>query len=234
MTPEWKIIRNCEYCNKEFMPSMKKNIYCNRICKNLDKKNRGSIEINCITCGKPFRTIRSYIEKKNIINCSRVCSAKWRIGKSVSKETREKLSRSKNKENNPNWKGGKPICLICKNECSRRGVNYCWNCLVDNNILKDLVPQGEKHYRWDGGGEQYKELNKLRGSTKYRKIRKQALERDNFICLNCGSKENLEVDHILPVCNYPELLFDLENLRTLCYDCHVKTDTFGGKICRKK
>lgn len=31
---------------------------------------------------------------------------------------------------------------------------------------------------------------------------------------------NLEVDHIKEVQYYPELALDLDNLRTLCKDCH--------------
>lgn len=50
--------------------------------------------------------------------------------------------------------------------------------------------------------------------------RLKVFARDDDTCRSCGSKENLEADHIIPValggCE------DLDNLQTLCYDCHKK------------
>ena len=52
--------------------------------------------------------------------------------------------------------------------------------------------------------------------------------RDDFTCVLCKVKgKRLQADHILPKCEYPELIFSLNNGRTLCEDCHKKTDTYG-------
>lgn len=62
----------------------------------------------------------------------------------------------------------------------------------------------------------YKE-NKKRRLDIPLKTRYQVLERDEFKCVLCGSKDILEIDHIncVPDDNRTE------NLRVLCHDCNV-------------
>lgn len=62
--------------------------------------------------------------------------------------------------------------------------------------------------------------------------RESVLIRDEYRCVDCGSTENLEADHIKPRKLYPDLKYDVSNGRTLCHDCHVKTETYGGKVHR--
>lgn len=68
-----------------------------------------------------------------------------------------------------------------------------------------------------------------RNSPEYRAWRKAVLQRDGC-CVQCNSKERLEVDHIKPWAFYKELRFSLDNGRVLCHECHVKTDTYMHKI----
>ena len=65
--------------------------------------------------------------------------------------------------------------------------------------------------------------------------RKKALMRDNYTCQICGisEKEILCVDHIKPRRDYPDLIYILENLLTLCYNCHARK-TFREKEFRNK
>ena len=55
--------------------------------------------------------------------------------------------------------------------------------------------------------------------------KRKCFDRDSWSCQKCGKTDLniVEADHILPVClGGPE--FDLENIQTLCCDCHkVKT-----------
>jgi len=51
-------------------------------------------------------------------------------------------------------------------------------------------------------------------------LRLAAKRRDNWRCVQCGHKRRLEVDHIKPVRDAPELAFDLDNLQVLCGACH--------------
>lgn len=50
------------------------------------------------------------------------------------------------------------------------------------------------------------------------KQRQQALKRDNHQCVQCGSTERLEVDHIKNVASGGG--HNLDNLQTLCKTCH--------------
>lgn len=71
---------------------------------------------------------------------------------------------------------------------------------------KDLW--GDKNPRWKGGTWNYQ--------------RKFAKIRDDFTCQICGLKdpEIMEVDHIKPKCDFPEIMHSLENLITICPNCH--------------
>ena len=47
--------------------------------------------------------------------------------------------------------------------------------------------------------------------------------RDDYTCHDCGDKSSLnQVAHYLPVQLFPELVFEPENARVLCKDCHKK------------
>ena len=52
----------------------------------------------------------------------------------------------------------------------------------------------------------------------------QAKIRDNYTCQVCGLKdlEIMEVDHIKPKSKFPELTLELNNLLTLCPNCHAR------------
>ena len=65
----------------------------------------------------------------------------------------------------------------------------------------------------------------------------QSLKRDNYTCRVCGLKDDeiMEVDHIKPKSIYPELKNDLNNLQTLCPNCHRrKFIREQGEILRVK
>ena len=53
-------------------------------------------------------------------------------------------------------------------------------------------------------------------------MRVQALERDDWSCVQCGERRRLEVDHVQPVKTHPELSFVLGNLQCLCGKCHSR------------
>lgn len=97
--------------------------------------------------------------------------------------------------------------------------------------------RGEKGSGWKGGLTAEKEL--IRNSMRYKEWRRSVFERDNYTCVNCGTKSGvgrsvtLNADHIKPFTSFPELRFAIDNGRTLCVPCHRKTDTYGYKAIQK-
>jgi 5-methylcytosine-specific restriction endonuclease McrA len=76
---------------------------------------------------------------------------------------------------------------------------------------------------------------RIRASVEYKAWRKAVFERDNWTCQMCSGRGGiLQADHIKPFALFPELRFDVSNGRTLCLDCHSKTETFGVHTWRRK
>ena len=93
--------------------------------------------------------------------------------------------------------------------------------------------RGDKNNNWRGGVTS--ENEKVRKSAKYILWRKAIFERDGYCCQVCGIIGGaLQADHISPFWAFPDLRFDLNNGRTLCKPCHLKTDTWGGKALKFK
>lgn len=59
-------------------------------------------------------------------------------------------------------------------------------------------------------------------TPRWQALRWQILERDGFACVECGKRGRLEVDHIKPVRDNPELSFEPSNLQCLCPACHTR------------
>lgn len=51
-----------------------------------------------------------------------------------------------------------------------------------------------------------------------RRLRKRVMERCGGRCVNCGSREDLTLDHIVPVSKGGKN--SRKNLQMLCYDCN--------------
>ena len=97
---------------------------------------------------------------------------------------------------------------------------------------------GSNSHLWRGG---VTPMNKLvRCSVEYKLWRRAVFQRDNFMCVWCkarykkGQPVIIQADHIKPFALYPELRFAIDNGRTLCIECHKKTDTYAGKGSQKE
>ena len=51
--------------------------------------------------------------------------------------------------------------------------------------------------------------------------------KSNNECECCGSKKNLQVHHKVPFCVDPDRELDMDNLMTLCADCHFQIGHCG-------
>ena len=78
----------------------------------------------------------------------------------------------------------------------------------------------------------------------WKRVRALALQRDNGMCQECMERFNAGygirprraqmVHHIIPLEERPDLGLDLNNLRSLCYECHNKEHPEKGRQARKK
>jgi hypothetical protein len=157
-----------------------------------------------------------------------------RKGMKFSDETRKKLSIA--------HKGKMPsnIAELTKPENIKRAVALAVAktkgvpLSIEKRIKISNSLKGSKSYLWKGG---LTNINlAIRNGIEYRLWRESVFKRDNYTCVWCGLKNGmgktiiLHPDHIKPFALYPELRFAIDNGRTLCIDCHKKTDTYGGKM----
>lgn len=108
-----------------------------------------------------------------------------------------------------------------------RSMEWC------ENISK--AKRGSGSNFWRGG---LTSINfAIRNSREYKLWKIAVHQRDNHKCIWCGRGQwdkklhkriKLHADHIKPFALYPELRFAIDNGRTLCEDCHKKTDTYAG------
>lgn len=121
------------------------------------------------------------------------------------------------------------IGLACKGKSGRK-IGYSHT--AETRKKMSLSGTGDKNSNWKGGVSPIN--HRIRESAEYKDWRTAVFKRDDYTCQECGSRGyRLQVDHIKPFAYFPELRLVIENGRTLCVECHQKTETYGGKIQTK-
>lgn len=149
------------------------------------------------------------------------------LGRFFSKEVREKM-----RVNHLNKKHSAKTKLKMSRSALSSGTGKWNNGYKHTEEVKKKMGESklkEKNPNWQGGITPLN--NKIRISKEYKLWREAVFKRDNYQCI-WGGKEHgtrLQADHIKSFAHYPELRFAIDNGRTLCVECHRKTDTWGGR-----
>lgn len=209
----------CLYCKNNFMTKnylIKKGYgkYCNKEC--FDNAQRGRkfaqrSNIACKQCGNIFKVKTSQLKYNP--NHNQFCSRKCRYNN----QKKPKIHR---------------ICEQCKKNflaypsaIKYHGARFC------SNNCKDTYNRAEHHFRFKNASS---EAEKLRKSPAYKTWRTAVFIRDDKKCVWCGSKKNIEADHIKPRYLFPELTLELSNGRTLCNTCHRKTRSYMNAYLKRE
>lgn len=83
-------------------------------------------------------------------------------------------------------------------------------------------PKGEKHPNYIS--VKSRNFKQIYNSVEFNLWKKAIHERDGYTCRGCNKKLGiLDAHHILPVRNFPNLAYAIDNGISLCHSCHSKT-----------
>ncbi len=140
-------------------------------------------------------------------------------------------------------------CRKCwLDSCKKKPLNYpsCINCYGRTGDYKSILCKncyrGALRPAWKGGISSVYSL--IRGLPENRQWQKQCMYRDRWICTECSSDKNLEVHHIksfamiikenniktIDEAKSCKELWDMNNGKTLCRECHKLTDNYSKKL----
>lgn len=207
-----KLVIHCAGCGCEFQvsPSESRRKYCGRACQ-----YGGRILKHCLECGKEMLVKPSLASRKKF--CSRSCMGKQTLLATV----------GHGRYSGEPWNKG------------TRGAQVAWNRGIPATWI-----QGDKNPNWKGGKTAL--MDAIRTCSRYKEWRRMVFDRDGYRCVFCGREGRVQADHVKPLAVLVDMagistleealeadeLFDAENGRTLCGDCHRETDTFGVNFIR--
>jgi len=177
------------------------------------KPRKGKV-YSCKRCGKKVYRRPCKVGKFKNVFCSRKCHLDY---------MKENAFRIK--------------CVICGKErktqpsqVKYRNARYC------SRKCQRIGRTREAEERIKNGDIPKSVVNRrIRYSKKMDEWRKAVFERDNYTCQICGARSGngkkvvLNADHIKSFAKYSELRFDINNGRTLCLECHMKTPSWGNR-----
>lgn len=117
-------------------------------------------------------------------------------------------------------------CLYCSKEfiASRKDMIFCSeDCRRQHQYWKDPDSSRQQTKAWRmANRERWKELNdEYHNKTRYGGNRDKCFERDGYMCVRCGGKNQLVPHHKDGSGQAENPNHNLDNLETLCRKCHM-------------
>lgn len=207
--------RTCLNCRKDLVftkCSRKNKKYCDNICQN-SYQNRYNLR------EKPIPYPKELFEELYLVNKLSISQIAKKLSTNLKKIHRWLLRYE-----------------IPRRPFSTKGMKVSLGMKRSLETRKRISEskKGSKSVTWKGGITPYHK--KIRNTMELKLWRKSVLERDNKTCQICGirKEKGMEVDHIKTFARFPELRTSIENGRTLCNNCHLKTDTYGMRTTLNK
>lgn len=145
----------------------------------------------------------------------------------MSKLTRERMSKAKKGKRQSKEHIEKRVKKIIGHSMSKEGREK----LRQANLGKKLSEETKRKVSMSLTGDKIfngfrTSINfRIRTSDKYKEWRLMVFGRDDYTCQKCKKRGvYLHAHHIKSFADYPELRFELSNGKTLCKDCHLKSD----------
>lgn len=183
--------------------------------------NKKRVSLSCRVCMLEF-SVQPYLKDRKY--CSKKCQFSPLLGTYINCGNCTKLFRIP-----PSDVGKRRYCSY---ECRSNSSDYKKQCSISGVRRSQKHDySGDSNPNWRGGTCNERHLAMSRKD--YKDWRRSVYDRDGYKCLECGidgDGKNLQADHIKPYSTHPELRLSVENGRTLCVDCHKKTDTYGWKM----
>jgi hypothetical protein len=233
----------CSSCGGKISESAyyRKKVCRNCYLKNLSMNAKGRTpNTKCFKCGSPLYKSPNLFKKRINFACNKCHKEVKKIYMKNHPKQYEKISKI---DYGTRFKKGRKLTKEQRQKASEANKGKIpWN----KNKTKKQLPSlyaGKKHWNWKGGITPVN--NQIRSSLKYKRWRKSIFERDNYTCQICGKVgRELQVDHypktfkdIITQYNIKSIdcafqcneLWNLENNRTLCKNCHKLTPSYGIK-----
>jgi hypothetical protein len=215
----WKrpTMKNCLICNIEISENKK---YCSRQCYNKNLKEM-LISRNKSNIGKTWEEImdKNVAELRRTKQSEKLKNNNPSSNPEIAKKISDKLKQVRKEnpltgEKNPFYGKKHSEEFKEKSSLTKKGKrSYNEEQFEKQN---EKTPKGENHPNWKGGtsNQPYPfEFNKI--------LKEDIKKRDNFMCGICSKEtQKLAIHHI----NYDKNNIKFDNLISLCYSCHSKTN----------
>ena len=216
----------------------------NRRIREKMRIGEAGVIVNCLNCGRRFGTMESRLKKGKGKFCSRDCfykDFKKRKWSGISPFVKgHKFTPTG--ERHWNWRNAKltSFCRKCNKEfkyfqSNSTGIYCSRECADSCPILRE--ERRIKLIRSYGNARRKSPLNKLiRSSGAYAIFKKEILKIIGYKCEECWSKIKLDIHHFIPLSflirelvltNNP-IVFEREDVKILCRECHKKTNNWGS------